>query len=233
MIYEKNQSTSFAIGMFASIELIKNRPEKILRVYYSSKIKINENVSKFFELCGNLKIELIEKTKLVERISGKENVFVVTEFSKFEGLLENGNHLVLVNPSDMGNLGTILRTALGFGVKNIAIIKPCVDIFDPKVIRASQGAIFKTNVQLFSSFEEYNAKFEKNKKYMFCLGGEDFLQSYNIKSCPFSLVFGNEATGLDENVIKFGEKIKIRQSDDIDSFNLAISVALGLYEFTK
>ena len=43
--------------------------------------------------------------------------------------------MVLVNPSDMGNMGTIIRTMLGFNYVNLAIIRPGVDVFDPRVIR--------------------------------------------------------------------------------------------------
>ena len=53
------------------------------------------------------------------------------------------NHIVLVNPSDMGNLGTIIRTAVGFGFTDIGIISPAVDAYNPKVIRGSMGSFSK------------------------------------------------------------------------------------------
>lgn len=232
MKYDKKSSTSFSIGMFATIELLQNRKESVVGVYYSSKIKMNEKVEEVFNYCKKNSIPVLERTKFVESIAGKENVFLLGEFKKEEGRIENGNHLVLVNPSDMGNMGTILRTSLGFGIKNIAIIKPCVDVFDPKVIRASQGAVFKLNIQLFDSFEEYANSF-KNNYYMFCLNGDVELQNITNKEKPYSLVFGNESSGLPQNVIDLGTKVKIRQSEDIDSFNLAVSVAMALYEFNK
>ena len=58
-------------------------------------------------------------------------------------------------PSDMGNLGTIIRTAVGFGCTDIGIISPAVDAYNPKVIRGSMGSFFKVNLQYFDSFEEY------------------------------------------------------------------------------
>lgn len=55
-------------------------------------------------------------------------------YKKAEGRFdEDSPHIVLHHPSDSGNLGTILRTALGFGLKNIAIIRPAVDSDDPRV----------------------------------------------------------------------------------------------------
>lgn len=233
MKYDKKQGTSFAIGMFATIELLRNKLDYVVGVYYSSKIKINDKVNEVFDFCKQNKIPLLERTKFIESIAGKENVFIIGEFKKYSSSIQNDNHLVLVNPSDMGNMGTIIRTCLGLDINNIAIIKPCVDIFDPKVIRASQGAIFKINIQLFESFEEYNKLFNKNKKYMFCLDGNLELQNLNTKEKPFSLIFGNESSGLPNEVTKQGLKIKIRQSNNIDSFNLAISVAMALYEFNR
>ncbi len=75
------------------------------------------------------------------RVSGKENCFAAAVVTK-EGDAPRANaprHLVLHQPSDAGNAGTILRTALGFGFQDIAIIPPAVDIYDPRVIRASMG----------------------------------------------------------------------------------------------
>ena len=232
MKYNKKNETSFAIGMFASIELIQNKPDIVVGVYYSSKIKMNDNVKNLFAFCKTHDIPLLERTNFVQSVAGKENVFIISEFKKYTCTLEKDNHVVLVNPSDMGNLGTIIRTSLGFDIKNIAIIKPCVDIFDPKAIRASQGAVFKINFEFFDSFDDY-AKAYDNEKYMFCLDGQTELQNIQSKSQPYALVFGNESSGLPAEITKQGNKIKIRQSTNIDSFNLAISVAMALYEFNR
>ena len=232
MKYNKKHETSFAIGMFATIELIQNKPDIVVGVYYSSKIKMNDNVKNLFAFCKTHDIPLLERTNFVQSIAGKENVFIISEFKKYTCTLEKDNHVVLVNPSDMGNLGTIIRTSLGFDIKNIAIIKPCVDIFDPKAIRASQGAVFKINFEFFDSFDDY-AKAYDNEKYMFCLDGKTELQNIQNKTKPYALVFGNEASGLSQEVADQGTKIKIRQSTNIDSFNLAISVAMALYEFNR
>lgn len=233
MKYDKKQGTSFAIGMFATIELLRNKLDYVVGVYYSSKIKINDKVNELFDFCKQNKIPLLERTKFIESVAGKENVFIIGEFKKYSSTLQNGNHLVLVNPSDMGNMGTIIRTCLGLNVNNIAIVKPCVDVFDPKVVRASQGAIFKINIELFDNYKDYSNRYAHNEKYMFCLNGNQNLQEINNKKTPFSLVFGNESSGLPEEITNQGTKIKIKQSDSIDSFNLAISVAMGLYEFNR
>ena len=233
MGYDKNQKTSYAIGMYATIELLKHRLKDVIGVYYSKKIKLNENTDKIFSMCKKHNIMVIERTNFIEKIAAKENVFIVGEFRKYKDELVEGNHVVLVNPSDMGNLGTIFRTCLGFNISNIAIIKPCADIFNPKVVRASQGAVFGLKICEFESFNEYKHVFKNNQCFMFCLKATKFLQDINKKPKPYSLVFGNEATGLPQDVLEVGNKIKIRQSGEIDSYNLAISVAIALYEFNR
>ena len=162
----------------------------------------------------------------------KENCFVVGVFKKFGGKNINDKHIVLVNPSDMGNMGTIMRTMLGFDFKNLIIIRPCVDIFNPKVVRASMGAIFSLNIVEYESVEEY-LNSNSNKKYFFMLNGKKELGKFNNCYNKFDLVFGNEASGLPEELINVDESVVIKHSKNIDSLNLPISVAMAIYEFNK
>ena len=60
-----------------------------------------------------------------------------------------------MNPSDMGNMGTIIRTGIGFGIRNLAIVEPAVDVFNPRVVRASMGSLFQMNFRYYDSFETY------------------------------------------------------------------------------
>jgi TrmH family RNA methyltransferase len=146
-------------------------------------------------------------------------------------LAEGESHVVLVNPSDPGNLGTICRAMLGFGFTNLGVIKPASDIFDPKTIRASMGAVFQMNFQYFPSFEEYRKNFKRNI-YVFMTDGVKKLGELAFQK-SYALVFGNEGAGLGQEFKKFGESVKIPQSDKVDSLNLAVAVGVSLYEAMK
>ena len=165
-------------------------------------------------------------------LSPKGNCFVIGEFRKFAGMLSEGSHIVLVNPSDAGNLGTILRTAAGFGVTDIAIIKPAVDHFDPKTVRASMGALFHTEVEAFDSIEAYRSRFPERTLYAFMLKASTPLTEMEFAE-PCSLVFGNEATGLPDCFADFCTPVIIRHSRAIDSLNLPMAAGIAMYEFTK
>ena len=170
--------------------------------------------------------------KSVEELSGKDNTMVVGEFEKFQSDLDlSSNHVVLVNPMNMGNLGTIERCLVGFGIHDLAIITPSADPFDPKVVRASMGALFHLRIRLFSSFEDYQSIAGTHHFYPFMLQAKSFLPQAQITS-PWSLIFGNESTGLDPRFLSYGEPLKIPQTPDVDSLNLDNAVAIALYQFT-
>ena len=173
--------------------------------------------------------------RALERISKKENCFAAMVYKKAEGRFdEDSPHIVLHHPSDSGNLGTILRTALGFGLKNIAIIRPAVDSDDPRVVRASMGAAFSLNVRHFDSFEQYRAQYPLRRLFPFMLTGAVPLDEAVQKvDGPFSLVFGNEASGLPDEFAQIGVSTLIPHSQQIDSLNLAIAAGIGMYAFTR
>jgi len=179
----------------------------------------------------NIRVEIADRA--LERISKKENCFAAMVYKKHEGVFcGDAPHIVLVNPSDSGNLGTILRTALGFGLVNIAIIRPAVDSDDPRVTRASMGAAFSLNVRHFDSFDDYRAEFPDRQLFPFMLTGAVPLHEAVKKvSGPFSLVFGNEASGLPDVFASYGISTLIPHSGKIDSLNLAIAAGIGMYAF--
>ena len=232
--YKKEFDYSYALGAFPTVELIKKRPEQVTEVLLHSTFTDRELIT---SLCREHNIPVLENDKTIARLSDKENVFVIGVFRKYEDTLAADQpHLMLVNPGNMGNAGTIFRTCLAFGIHDVAIITPGIDRFHPKAVRASMGALFSLRVQCFSDFETYRKQYgtAERKLYSFMLTGKKQLTAEN---CPkpelFTLIFGNEATGLPEEYADFSESIIIPQSPEVDSLNLTIAVGLGAYLFRK
>ena len=230
--YKKEADYSYTLGAFPTYELVDARPEQVRKVIADSGFTDQEKLQK---LCREHGIPFEINNKLIAKLSDKENCYVAGIFHKYAcSLREDRPHIVLVNPGNMGNLGTILRTAAGFGIYDIAIILPGADMYHPKTVRSSMGALFRLNIGQYDSFEAYRTQFTKHEIFTFMLNGEKTL---TLKDVPkpelYSLVFGNEAAGLDDSFLQVGTSIFIPQSPDVDSLNLTIAVGIGAYVFTN
>ena len=138
---------------------------------------------------------------------------------------------------DPGNLGTIIRAAAWFGIRNIYCSENCVDVYNPKVIQASMGAILHVNVfytDLSSLFA--SAPDKKVKIYGALVEGE------SIYSCKLGksgiILLGNESKGISEELIPFiTDRIMIPKQIDatsgIDSLNVSMAASVILSEFTR
>ena len=213
--YDSDLPYSYAPGVFPALELMKNAPRRARRLLLSERAQ-GEGVEKL-------------------RISGKQNCFAAVVFDKWQSDLEaQAPHVVLHHPMDEGNLGTIQRTLLGLGILDLAVIRPAADPFDPRVVRATMGAIFSLRVKQYDSFEAYRAEHPSHALYPFMLDGSKLLdEACRDVRTPYALVFGNEGSGLPPEFAGLGQAVRIPHSDRIDSLNLSVAVAIGAYAFTR
>ena len=233
--YARSLSYSYALGLFPSLTLMDARPELALRLLLHPDGLGNEGGEKLRARCRELGVREEEAGRVLRRESKKDNCYAALVFEKREGDLDaSKNHAVLCQISDGGNLGTALRSLLGFGYADVALIRPCVDAFDPHVVRASMGAFFRLRLRTFDSFAEYRALYPKRALFPFMLDGAKPLDEVAPGArTPFSLVFGNEQSGLPGEFQTYGQSVFIPQSDKIDSLNLAVAVSIGAYAFRQ
>jgi len=233
--YSKKLSYSYTLGVFPSLMLLEARPDKAVRLLLHPAGLESEGVDKLRARCAELGVREEQAERVLRRESKKDNCFAGLVFEKYDAHLEEEKpHVVLCQITDGGNLGTALRSCLGFGLRDVAIVRPCVDAFDPHVLRASMGAFFKLRVRTYDRFEDYRADFPDRPLYPFMLDGAQPLDAVAAAAKPpFSLVFGNEQTGLPPAFAKLGQSVLIPQSDEIDSLNLAVAVSVGAYVFTR
>lgn len=230
--YRKDGPVSYSLGITLTFELLTCKPEVATKVFIHSSMKEGDTLEKLKALCQKHGVEMVYTDKIFHVLSQKENCYVIGEFQKFDSELPvEASHIVLVNPSNAGNMGTIMRSALGFGFEHMAIIRPAVDAFDPKVVRASMGSIFSTKFAYFDSFDEYQERYGDRELYPFMLDARKAL--HEVKTGErFSLIFGNEATGLPPEFAKIGTSVIIPHSDRIDSLNLPIAASIAMYATT-
>ena len=228
--YKKFTDYSYTLGAFTTMELLSAKANHVRSVVVHSKYNDSD---KILSLCLKQNIPVVSNDRVISRLSEKENVYVLGVFNKYKSALsETKPHVVLVNPSSMGNLGTSMRTLAGFNICDLAIITPSADVWNPKTVRASMGSLFRINIEMFSSFEEYTGRFRHHILYPFMSDGDIILTpDFDSGTNLYSLIFGNEATGLPEIYNKAGTSIKIPQSEMIDSLNISVALGIGVYVF--
>jgi len=227
--YQKESDASYAEGVFATLELLDARPEAVERVLLSSRGEPNEGTAKIRATCAERGILVGIDDRTMERISPRASHLAIGVFRKYAMSLDaSTDHVVLVEPADMGNLGAVARTMIGFGVRDLALVRPAVDAFDPKAIRASMGALFRLSLVYFDSFDEYRQRFAR-PAYAFMTDGRCAIERVRFDS-PCALVFGNESSGLPPSFHDLGASVAIPQTTAVDSLSLPTAVAIALYE---
>ena len=231
--YSRRLDYSYQLGVFPSLMLLEARPDCAQRLLLHPAGLENEGVVKLRERCAELGVREELAERVLRRESKKDNCFAGLVFKKYDCVLDPAaSHAVLCQISDNGNAGTAMRSLLGFGIRDVAVVRPCVDVFDPHVLRASMGAFFKLRVKVYEDFDAYRADFPDRPLYPFMLDGARPLNDVAREAQPpFSLVFGNEQTGLPARFSTLGQSVFIPQSDEIDSLNLAVAVSVGTYTF--
>ena len=230
--YKNELSYSYALGMAPVVELIDRCPGLVLAIYAHPDYRAESGAS-IFDICEERGLKCETNQKIFNIAANKENIYVLGVFKKAGGSLSPVRpHAVFVNPADAGNLGANLRTCLGFDIRDVAVIRPGADVYSPKTVRASMGAIFHINTAVYQSYNEYAEAFPGHEKYFFMLNGETEIGGIaGVRDGKFALVFGNEATGLPDEYKSYGRSIRIAHGGEIDSLNLTVAVGVAAHAF--
>lgn len=169
--------------------------------------------------------------EIMEKISHQKSISLnvaVCGFLKEDSI--GGNVLILDNLQDPGNLGTIIRSAVAFGIDTIIIGDTCVDLYNPKVIRSTEGMIFNLNI-IRRNLKEI-IPILKNLGYK--IVGTDVNKGKDIRKIDkenIAVVIGNEGSGLSEEVKALcDEFIYIKMDSKCESLNAGVAASIIMYE---
>ena len=132
---------------------------------------------------------------------------------------------------DPGNVGTLIRSALAFNYDKVYASESTVDVYNEKVVRASQGAIFKINIVKKELNQIYRILSMDNFQIIVTslTNNSVYLNELKTKE-KFAIVLGNEGNGVSEVSLKNAtDVVKIRMSDKIDSLNVAVAGSIVMY----
>lgn len=150
--------------------------------------------------------------------------FEIEQFKKFKKIV------LLDSIKDAGNLGTIIRSALAFGLNGIILAGEYIDPFSPKVIRASAGNIFKIPILECNEVE----KFKNSHKFLTTVvSGGHALTKADLEE-KFIFVMGSEATGISKKFEELADKfITLDIKNSVESLNLSVCASIFFYEINK
>ena len=134
--------------------------------------------------------------------------------------------LFLERIQDPGNVGTLLRSALAFGFTTI-VTDRCADLTQPKVMRATQGALFKLN-HLEMTLSDFIQKAPHHHLYATAVHQKNATPKLN-PTPPFTLILGNEGQGLSESTLQLAHTILTINTENIESLNVATAGTLLMY----
>lgn len=136
--------------------------------------------------------------------------------------------------SDPGNVGTIIRTADWFGFKQVILGTDCADQYNPKVVRASMGSIFRQQILHTTELPDFiKNNFKKFRLYGASIDGDKTLKKLRAPE-KYGLIFGNETKGIAPGLKQMIDSLyNIEGIGKTDSLNVAIAAGISLYHFAK
>lgn len=220
-----NESKFLVEGLHLTIEAYKNN-------LLDTVLSTDENLLKNFETAKQILVSAAVINKL-STTSTPQNIIGVVKMNKHQ-FKKSDKYIVLDDVNDPGNFGTIIRTSLALGVKDIIVSPNTVDEYNEKTLRATQGAIFKANIIRMNLEEAYQKLKQENVTIITTsLATKQELKDLK-KPDRFAIVLGNEARGISEvSQNNSDESIIIPLQNDIESLNVAVAFSIVLYNLTN
>lgn len=196
---------------------------ELLVVLDSEKNILPESVAPLTHTISQKELEQISELKT-------PNKFLAVFKRLSNDLIENERSLVLDGIQDPGNMGTILRLADWYGIKQIICSKDTVDCYNPKVIQASMGAIYRIPVHYIDLIPFL--KTTKQPKFGAMLKGTNYREvNYQANAL---LIMGNEGKGVRPEIEAFFDvPVTIPRFGEAESLNVATATAILLAEMVK
>lgn len=227
----------------ADIKLIKSLKEKKFRdlnglFTVEGEKMVREAQESGFEIVSLYRRDEIgeDAMKKISQLTTPSPVLAVVRMPK-DRKTEPGEgiYLALDSVRDPGNMGTILRMADWFGVKAVFASPDSVEFFNPKVVQASMGAIFRVHAQ-YTDIPVLCRQFREAGKRVYgtFLDGENIYTSELSGNCL--IVMGNESNGISaETAAEVNSRILIPKAEGsrAESLNVAIATAITLAEFSR
>ncbi|MEE1219239.1 MAG: RNA methyltransferase [Ruminococcus sp.] len=152
---------------------------------------------------------------------------------EFDTIKNNSKFLGLDNVQDPNNLGTILRTAEAFGINGVVLSEDCCDIYSPKVVRGSMGAVFRLPFLRTTSICDFIDSHNDLKTFAAVIDNAQKLTEVDFSGSCMAVI-GNEGNGLKpETIAKCNQRITIPMNGKAESLNASVAASIIMWEMVK
>ena len=174
-----------------------------------------------------------EVMRKMSSMESPSNVLAVCEKNNSKEII--GDKILLIDGvQDPGNLGTIVRSSVAFGVTTIVLSHDTVDLYNPKVIRATEGMFCHINIISMNLEEAINIIKSRGIKVY----GTNVVDGVSVTSITdknkYALIVGNEGNGVKQNIQDLCDlNLYIPMKDNVESLNVGVACSILLYELEK
>ncbi|MFT3679312.1 MAG: RNA methyltransferase [Ferruginibacter sp.] len=228
----RDEENSFiAEGEKVVLELLLSGTINCTAVLATSEwLNKNEKILEKYSIGELLEIKDFELEK-ISALSTPNQVLGVFKKTATDTIIVNDQLSIMLDGiQDPGNMGTILRTADWFGIKNIICSLQCADIYNPKVVQSTMGSIARVNV-LYTDLTAWIAGHDQLKIYAAVLNGKNIKEIKKLKEGV--ILIGNESKGISTELLQLvNEKITIEKYGGAESLNAAVATGIILSHIT-
>lgn len=220
----RKQTGTFIVEGFHLVEEAYNSDWNIETILIQENVNLPEWAEKFSPITLSTNVfKEIADTKTPQGIAAVVNI-------KESIMLSTGATLLLDTVQDPGNVGTMIRTADALGFSQVILGKGCADLFNEKVVRASQGSIFHLRV-IEAGLENTLSSLHKHK---YTIWASTLEEAIPLTEATFShhtaLIVGNEGEGVSKEILELADKkVKIPIVGQAESFNVAVAAGIMMY----
>ncbi len=215
------------------------------RDYFLEKLKDLDGTSKL----ENTTLVLLSESAFLKISTEKSpqgiiSVIKYLDFFKYmdiickeEFLLSPGERaLALCSVRDPLNLGSVIRSAVAFGVEHLVLTADCADVYNPKTVRCAMGSLFKVRISYVSDFKSFITSARENSRRVFAAELTD--DAVSLSDTPLRstdiLMIGNEGHGIPSELSSLSDRsVYIPISDKTESLNASVAAAIFMWEQEK
>lgn len=227
---ERKRRAETGLFLIEGVNLLRDMPEEVaIELAFATESRYGEACDMLAgrSMCGSIICVTDAVMSSLSDTASPYGIAAVCKIPSTQFELPQGNALLLDGVSDPGNLGTIMRTAAACDFCDVYALG-CADIYSPKVIRATLGALFKIKVRAIDE-EQALMLMRECESAVLDMGGRSLLDC-KIPS-PILFVAGSEAHGVRESLKYKARNIySLPMKNKIESLNVAVATAVAMFQ---